>query len=332
MVEFVYPQFFWIMIIPFIIFAILIVTNRETVSRVFGEKALSRLKADGDAMPKSVRNTILLTSVFFMIVALSRPVIDQGKKRVQLEGLTLVMALDISGSMRSKDIYPNRLEFAKQKMKQLLDFMPSDEIALSAFAHSAFVLSPFTDDTAALKQIVSGVDENYISMASTDFESIANQAIDILRGKDEKILVLFSDGGDEKQLKDIASILKREGITLYAVLIGTKKGAPVLDDSGKPLVRRDGTIVITQLNEKLGKVALETGGSYLIAGNGNSDMRELARKIHDRFSSAQRGTVEIRDRKELFIYPLLLSALLLLGGLSSLPVRRKKIPSPGDAS
>ncbi len=317
--SFVYPQFFWVMIVPFIIFVFLVVTNKEKVDRIFDAKALERLKADSNTLPNSIRNMVLFTSVFFMIVALSRPVINKGEKVVNLKGLPIMTALDISGSMRSKDLYPNRLEFAKKKMEEFFKYTPADEIAVTAFAHSAFVLAPFTTDKATLTQIVQGVDDSYISMASTDFEALGDMASQMLKDKKPKILVVFSDGGDKEALRGLKSILKENKITMYAVLTATKKGSPVIDESGKPILKRDGTIAITQLNEELGKLAVESGGGYIIAKNGDEDMKELAETIHKRFSNDTQGVIKIKDRVELFYYPLMGAVLLLLIGLSSMP-------------
>jgi Ca-activated chloride channel family protein len=317
--QFIHPQFFWVMIVPFVIFVFLVITNKDKVSRVFSEKILERLRADSDALPNSLRNLVLFAAVFLMIVALARPVIEKGEKVVRMEGITALAALDISGSMRSRDLYPNRLEFAKKKLQQLLDAMPGDEVGLLAFAHNAFVLSPFTSDTGTLKQIIDGVNEDYINMASTDLLALADLAGNLLRGKKEKILVVFTDGGDEAALKGLAERLRERGITLYAVLVGTPKGAPVLDRRGHPLKKRDGTIAITRINEKLGEVARATGGDALVAGYGREDMERLAREIHRRFAGEKRGTIRVKERVELFIYPLAGAVLLLLMGLSSMP-------------
>ncbi len=317
--QFVYPQFFWVMIVPFVVFVFLVVTNKDKVSRIFSEKVLERLRADSDTLPNSLRNLVLFAAVFLMIVALARPVIPKGEKVINVKGINAVIALDISGSMCSKDLYPNRLEFAKKKLSELLDAMPSDEIAVTAFAHNAFVLAPFTSDKATLKQIVDGVDESYINMASTDFVAMADLAARLLRDKKQKVLIVFSDGGDKEDLKGLAALLKKRGITLYAVLVGTKKGAPVLDKQGRPLKLRNGELAITQLNEELGKIARESGGDFVVAGYGKSDMEALAQEIHARFSGKNQGAVHIKERVELFVYPLAGAVILLLMGLSSMP-------------
>jgi len=317
--QFVYPQFFWVMIVPFSIFVFLVVTNRERVARVFDRNVLERLRVDNETLPNSLRNLVLFSAVFLMIVALSRPAIDRGEKFINLHGITLLTALDISGSMRCTDIYPNRLEFAKKKLAQLLDALPGDEVGVTAFAHNAFVLAPFTGDKATLKQIVEGVNGNYINMASTDMKVLAELAGKLLGGKKQKVMVVFTDGGDEETLQGLGAALKEKGITMYAVLVGTSKGAPVPDARGRPLKRRDGTIAISRVNETLGKIAESTGGTYRVATYGKEDMKALADEIHGRYGGRKRGRIKIKERVELFYYPLAAALILLLMGLSSMP-------------
>jgi len=321
--EFVNPYLFWILIVPFALFAFLVSTNKERLSRIFDDKVLARLSATDESMPLMVRNILMFSAIFFMIVAMARPVIDEGDKVVEVKGLTLLTALDISGSMRSKDVYPNRLTFAKKKMNALFDAMPSDEIGVVAFAYSPFVLAPFSSDKETLKMMVDGVDDTYINMGSTDFLALGEMASSLLEKKDPKILVLFSDGGDEEAIAGLADVLKAEKIDLYVVLVGTTKGAPVIDANGKPLSLKDGTIAITQRNDALGKLAKDNGGAYVIATNGKDDIESLVSVIRGKYKNQQQGEVKIKQRVEYFYYPLGLGLLLLLIALSSAPRRRK---------
>jgi len=320
-IVFVHPCLFWGLVIPFVIFAVLVSTNKDRLSRVFEEKVLARLSTGSNAIPMALRNLILFMAIFLMIVAMARPAIEKGDKVVEVKGLSLLTALDISGSMRSKDDYPNRLEFAKKKMLTLFEKMPSDEIAVVAFAHVSFVLAPFSSDKATLGQIVERVNDKYINMGSTDFSALGSLAAKMLDKKKPKIMIVFSDGGDKKALKGFADEMKESGIELYVVLIGTKKGAPVLDGNGKPLSQKDGTIAISQRNDALGKIALDTGGAYVVAGNGKEDINKLVSIIRSEHKSTQKGAVKIKDRIELFYYPLSGALLLLLIAFSSMPRR-----------
>ena len=322
-IHFVHPYLFWGLVIPFVVFAILVSTNKDRLSRLFDEQVLARLSAGSNAVPTVVRNVLIFAAIFLMIVAISRPAIEKGDKVVEVQGLSLLTALDISGSMRSSDDYPSRLEFAKKKMMTLFDEMPSDEIAVLAFAHVSFVLAPFTSDKDALKSIVERVNDKYINMGSTDFSALGSLAARMLEKKQPKILIVFSDGGDKEALKGFAEEMKESGIELYVVLVGTEKGAPVLDENRKPLMKKDGTIAITQRNDALGKIALDTGGAYVIAGNGKEDIDKLVTTIRSRYKATQKGAVRIKDRVELFYYPLAGSILLLLIAFSSMPSRRE---------
>lgn len=321
--EFVNPYLFWILIVPFAIFAFLISTNKERLSRIFDEKVLTRLSATDESMPLMVRNIIMFLGIFLMIVALARPVIDEGEKVVEVKGLTLLTALDISGSMRSKDLYPNRLSFAKKKMSVFFDAMPSDEIGVVAFAYSPFVLAPFSSDKETLKMMVEGVDDSYISMGSTDFLALGELANSLLEKKDPKIMVLFTDGGDEKAIAGLADVLKANKIDLYVVLVGTTKGAPVIDENGKPLTQKDGTIAISQRNDALGILAKESGGAYVVATTGKEDIESLVTVIRSKYKNQQQGEVKVNQRVEYFYYPLGFGLFLLLIGLSSFPRRRR---------
>ncbi|MDM5262992.1 VWA domain-containing protein [Sulfurovum sp. XTW-4] len=321
--SFVNPQFFWALIVPFVIFAFLISTNKERLARIFDEKVLKRLSATDESMPMVVRNILMLLALFLMIVAMARPVIEKGDRTVEVQGLTLLTALDISGSMRSTDVYPNRLTFAKKKMNTFFDAMPSDEIGVVAFAYSPFVLAPFSSDKETLKMMVEGVDDSYINMGSTDFSALGELASSLLEKKKPKILILFTDGGDEEAIAGFAEILKSNKIDLYVVLVGTEKGAPVIDENGKPFTLEDGTIAITQRNDALGELAKENDGAYVVASTGKEDIKQLVSVIKGKYQNQQKGEVTVKERVEYFYYPLGLGLLLLLISLSSMPRRRK---------
>lgn len=323
--SFLNPELFWILIIPLAIFAILISTNKDNLSRIFSDEVLKRLSAGDNSIPMSIRNLLLFVSIFLMIFAMARPIEDKGNKTVEVKGLSLLTAIDISGSMRSKDIYPNRLEFSKKKIISLFKAMPSDEISVIAFAHSSFILAPFSSDKETLEEIVKGVNDKYISMGSTDFSALGRLTGKVLEKKEPKILVVVSDGGDKKALEGFSDIVKNENIRLYVILIGTEEGAPVLDKNGKPIIKLDGTIAISQRDDDLGEIAVNSGGAFVVATNGNEDIKKLVETIKTQNKNMQKSKVKIKDRIEYFYYPLSLSLLFLLLALSSLPdIKRKK--------
>jgi len=318
---FVNPDFFWVMVIPLIVFTYLILTHQNKLLEVFDESVLKRLSIDDDSLPMVIRNLLLIFAIFFMIVAMARPVIDHGDRVIQLKGLSAVVALDISGSMRAEDIYPNRLEFAKKKMLQLFEEMPTDELSLIAFAYSSFALAPFSSDKLTLRQIVEGVSAEYINMSSTDFRALGSFSAQLLKEKKPKILILFSDGGERDDLADFAKIIQKEGIILYVVLIGTKEGSPVLDKKGKH-IKHNGEIAITQRNDALGEIAIDSNGAFVIASTGRDSIQKLVETIRSHHQGKEKGELTIHNREEYFYYPLGLGIFFLFLGSISLP--RKK--------
>jgi len=299
------------------------VSNKDKVSRVFDEKVLKKLRADGNSLPISIRNLIYFIALFLMVIAMARPVIEKGEKKVEIEGLNMMVALDISGSMRVKDIYPNRLEFAKNKILEFLKYTPTDEIAIVAFASNAFMLAPMSSDKATLGYIVKNVDDQYISMSNTNFTTLGEISQEVLNNKKKKILVLFSDGGEKENLKGLEAILKANNIILYTVLVGTKKGGVVIDADGNKVTDKDGNIAFSQRNDDLGELSLKSGGAYVAASSGDQDIAKLVEVIKSTNQKDKKAFANIKDRVELFYYPLGASLFFLLLALSSLPTRRK---------
>ncbi len=316
--SFVNPQIFYILILPLLLFSFFILRHKDNISQLFSKEVLERLSVGHDSLPLVARNALMLVALLFMLIALARPVIEHGAKKVEVRGISAVVVLDISASMRAKDIYPNRLEFAKKKIATLLDAMPNDEIALVAFAHSPFILAPFSSDKRVLKEIVDGVTDKYINMNSTNFRALGEYVAQILEKKKPKILILFSDGGDKKEVEKLAKIAKEQNISLYVVLVGTKVGSPVLDEKGKPL-RDKGSIVITQREDTLGEVAIESGGAFVVASTGSKDIKDLITTIKTQHKGKRGKEVTLYDRDELFYYPLAFGLFLLLLSLSSIP-------------
>ncbi len=315
--SFANPYIFFILIIPFIIFAFLVLTNKEGAERVFSKKVLERIKVEGSGLSNRIRNSILFLAIFFMIIAMSEPYIDKGEQKVKLSGLEIVVALDISGSMRVKDRYPNRLQFAKNKIKNLFKELPKDDVMLLTFADSVFLVSPFTSDKETLDSVLDGISDNYI-LNSTNFKALAYTFKHIFKNRKQKIAIIVSDGGSKEELTELARVVKQEGIKLYAILVGTYEGGVLLDGKGKAILEND-EVVISRVNRYLGNIAKRSGGDYIVADYSN-DVSHLVNKIKADNNGVRSGkSIKISQKVELFYYPLTLAVILLLLSFISTP-------------
>jgi Ca-activated chloride channel family protein len=310
----------FLLLVPFVLFAILVLTNKEGIERVFSKEVLDRIKVEGNGLSSRVRNLIFFMAILFMIIAIGHPYVLKGEKEIELNALETVVALDISGSMRSTDRYPNRLEFAKVKTKELLNNLVDDEVMLLTFSKDLYLVSPMTKDKDILKQVVDGINSDYLQGA-TNFTLLANVAKQKLKSKMQKILIVISDGAESEDLDNFEAVIKKEGIKLYAILVGTKEGSTVLDSKGKAILNND-KIVISRINERLGEIAKSSGGDYIIAKYGEDDIYELSKKISSNVAySNGKKVIKVKDKIELFYYPLIVATILLIFAFSSPPSR-----------
>ncbi len=310
-----------LLLVPFVIFAFLVLTNKDGIERVFPKKTLQRIKVEGSGFSIRARNILFFISIFLMIIAIGHPYILKGQKEIELNGLETIIALDISASMRTKDRYPNRLEFAKTKTKELLSNLVDDEVMILTFSKDVYLVSPMTKDEDTLKQVVNGINSDYLQGA-TNFRLLANVVKEKLKNRAQKILIVVSDGGEKEDLIEFENIIKKEGIKLYAILIGTKEGSPLLDEKGKAVLK-NGRIVLSKLNEELGKIAKSSGGDYIIADYGKDDIDLISKKIDSNIGYLKgKKVLKIQNKVELFYYPLILSIIILIIAFSSLPVKQ----------
>ena len=155
-----------------------------------------------DGMRKSIKQylrhsliALRLIGISFLIVVLARPQSRSSWKDVKTEGIDIVMCLDISGSMLSKDFKPNRIEAAKELAKEFIDARTNDRIGLVIFSGESFTQCPLTTDHAVIKNLFSGIHTGMVA----DGTAIGNGlATAVSRVKDSKakskVVILLTDG------------------------------------------------------------------------------------------------------------------------------------------
>ncbi len=267
------------------------------------------------------RRHLLTAAAFLAVLALARPVLDNGTVRVKQSGGELVVAFDISRSMLADDVYPNRLRFAKKKFSILLHYLKSTDVGVIAFSRRAFLVAPPTRDYGSLRYLVEHMQTDDVSARGTDLAEAVRAGAGLLKKGKNRALLLFTDGGDGDDLNEAIKTAKEAGIRVYVYAVATPKGVVLRLPGG--LVRdARGEPVITRLNSAVKKLADETGGVYRPYSLSKKDMALLAKTIEAKWHGAKRER-EIRKQEELYIYPLGLALILFLTALSSLPERKR---------
>jgi Ca-activated chloride channel family protein len=299
-----------ILILPLLFFTKYLANSLDSI---FSKEILERISPKGRVLGQRARVVLLILSLSFAIVALSRPQFDNGDIKVAKNSKNLVVAIDISKSMFVSDLYPNRFEFAKAKFKEFLLNLKETKVALLGFSDRAFLVAPLTSDYGSLKYLAEHLRADYLNLKGTSILQALNSAQDLAKDSKQKAILIFTDGGDSKDYTKEIAYAKENNIKVFVYATATKEGATL--KSGGKLVR-------LKLNSAIKELALKSGGAYMSYGLNMQDMAKLADVVESKLATQKESTEVIKNRKELFYYPLVVAVILLFMALFSLPKRR----------
>ena len=227
--------------------------------------------------PRLTAKTILYHSLILLrviacaalILAIARPQFISQEKSIQSEGIDVMIVLDISGSMESKDFHPSRLDAAKLQAAKFVSARPNDRIGLIEFASHAFLACPITIDHDALKNVISQASVGTLSDGTAIGLGLGSAVNHLQGSSSSKIVILMTDGENNMGSIDpmvAAEMAKNSGIRVFTI------GMEPLGQKATPMESGD-TIPSMQSGELLLKqIAAVTGGEYFHA----SDEHHLA--------------------------------------------------------
>jgi Ca-activated chloride channel homolog len=230
----------------------------------------------------------------------------------------LVILMDISRSMNVTDVAPSRLARARQEVQDLVQLNRELRIGLIAYASVPLVISPITEDSQSLLNALPAISTELADLKGSRLRAALDRAKQLLGGDSSdngRSILLISDGDfDEPGLTAAIRDLKKQGITLYTLGIGTTGGGPVPVDAGQGSLMRDrsGTIIGSSLNQQLLKQLAQAGGGiYQQADFRDQDSRNILKLAAGKFGKPTPTQQKTRVWNERF-YWLLLPLLLLL--------------------
>src|ERR1035437_10272950 len=196
-ITFANKELLWLLLVIPVIAAWYIWKNKS-YNAALKVSSLSAFEGIKNSFKHYLRHSLIvirLLVVTLLIIILARPQSRSSWTDVKTEGIDIVMALDISGSMLSKDFKPNRLEAAKEVAQDFIDSRPNDRIGLVIFSGESFTQCPLTTDHAVIKNLFSGIHTGMIA----DGTAIGNGlATAVTRVKDSKakskVIILLTDG------------------------------------------------------------------------------------------------------------------------------------------
>lgn len=263
-----------------------------------------------------------VAALALLVIAAARPQAGSRRVEVSSEGVDIMIALDVSGSMRAEDFRPkNRLHVAKEVVRSFVEGRSSDRIGLVVFAASAFVQCPLTTDYGVLKDVITAVDFGMLEDGTAIGSALAS-AVNRLRGSKAKsrVVILVTDGVNNAGNIDpatAAQLAAAMGIKVYVVGVG-RPGAKTPFPVDDPLFGRRTVQLEAQLDEPtLREIAATTKGRYFLATDPTA-LRAIFEEIGE-LEKTKIESVEFVDYEEkagLFLLPAL-GLLVLEGALAA---------------
>ena len=312
-ITFANPAFLWgLSLIPLAIVWYVFRNKKQEASVRFSDtRGFSALPKSWRAYARHLLFALKMAALALLLVALARPQSSSTSQKSNIEGIDIILAQDISGSMLARDFKPDRLEASKKVAADFVEGRPGDRMGLVVFAGESFTQVPLTTDHGVMLNMLEGLKSGMIDDGTAIGDGLAT-AISRLKDSEavSKVIILLTDGMNNSGSVDpytAAEMAKLYGIRVYTIGVGTYGTAPY------PVQTIFGTQyqqVKVEIDEKLLQtIANSSGGKYYRA-NSNQKLVE----IYDEIDKLERSKIEVMEFKRLHeeFYPLVAWALALL--------------------
>ena len=288
MFRFARPEYLYLLmlkpvLIGFFYYALIIKSKRL---KTLGNKALLRgLMPEASHIRPRVKFYLLLTALILSIFMMAGPQFGSKLEKQKRQGVELVIAVDVSNSMLSQDLKPDRMSRAKRVLNHLIDNLQNDKVALMIFAGDAYVQMPLTTDVSSAKMFLSNINPGMVPVQGTAVGMAIKRSMQLFSSADTNVgksIIIITDGENhEDDAVAMASEALKYGITINVLGVGTPEGAPI-PIAGTQSFRKDkdGNVVVTKLNETMcQEIAAAGGGMYVRVDNSSSAVRALSSEL-----------------------------------------------------
>ena len=312
-VTFANPVFFWgLLLIPLATAWYLLRHKKQEASVRFSDtEGFQSLPKSWKVYGRHLLFVLEMASLALLLVAMARPQSTSKSQKSNIEGIDIILAQDISGSMLARDFKPDRLEASKKVAAEFVEGRPGDRMGLVVFSGESFTQVPLTTDHGVMLNMLSELKSGMIEDGTAIGDGLAT-AINRLKDSEavSKVIILLTDGMNNAGSVDpytAADMAKLFGVRVYTIGVGTYGTAPF------PVQTIFGTQyqqMKVEIDEKLLQtIANKSGGKYYRATS-NQKLDEIYQEI----DKLERSKIEVMEFKRLHeeFYPLVAWALALL--------------------
>lgn len=246
-----------------------------------------------------------------IVIALTRPVIEQAPIKSEELLSDVVIAVDLSYSMQARDVQPTRLAFAKESLKELVKSEQKSRFSVLGFTTNAIILSPLTEDSELLLHLFNALDETLI-MTKGSSVLPALQLARKVSSSPTLSVVLLTDGADELNYEDEAKYAKENNMIINVFMIATREGSTLKLANGELLKDEMDDIVVSRQNANIKSVTKATGGVY------SENLGDILDAIESQRDAQYKSNVTVMQNRELFYYVVFLALLTFLVSVTTL--------------
>ena len=307
--------FLLLLMIPYLIWYLMYRRKSEPTMRMSDTRAYRYAPRSWRVTLMPVQLLLRLAVFTLLVLVLARPQTQNSWKNETMEGIDIMLAMDVSTSMLAEDLKPNRIEAAKQVAADFIIGRPNDNIGLTIFAGEAFTQCPMTTDHASLLNLLHNIRTDIAQRLIEDGTAIGmGLANAVSRLKDSKakskVVILLTDGSNNRgdlSPMTAAEIAKSFGIRVYTIGVGTNKVAPY------PMPVAGGVQYVNipvEIDTKmLSDIAAATDGDFYRATN-NKELQQIYKEI-DKLEKSKLNVKKYSKRYEAY-QPYAIAAIILL--------------------
>lgn len=307
--------FLLLLMIPYLIWYLMYRKKSEPTMRMSDTRAYRYAPRSWRVTLMPIQLLLRLAVFVLLVLVLARPQTQNSWKNETMEGIDIMLAMDVSTSMLAEDLKPNRIEAAKQVAADFIIGRPNDNIGLTIFAGEAFTQCPMTTDHASLLNLLHNIRTDIAQRLIEDGTAIGmGLANAVSRLKDSKakskVVILLTDGSNNRgdlSPMTAAEIAKSFGIRVYTIGVGTNKVAPY------PMPVAGGVQYVNipvEIDTKmLSDIAAATDGDFYRATN-NKELQQIYKEI-DKLEKSKLNVKKYSKRYEAY-QPYAIAAIILL--------------------
>ena len=306
-----------------------IVLNKNSLLKKFADVTLLPYLVPGISSVRAVVKFIAFRLAFtFLVLALVNPMLGSKTAEAKIEGIDIMIALDISNSMLAQDLEPNRLERAKRAIQQALEELKGNRIGIVVFGGESFVQLPITTDYSAAKLFLSTITTDIMPVQGTAIGSaidLSLESFDYENGTQKAIIVITDGENHEDDAVRAAKDAAEKKVVVHTIGMGSVKGSPlpIYVNGNMSGYRKDkeGSTIISKLDEKnCSDIASAGKGIFLRATNSQLNLNTLFEEING-MKKTEFGSVAYTDYEDRFQVFLIVAIFFLV--LEMLVTERK---------